>query len=61
MKRVRVWLFFFLLFSFTSAPFERSSLTTCSLSGTLAEIIRGVQPLPSYALMSAYYEPCSDD
>lgn len=41
------------LFSFTSAPFESRSLTTESLSGTLAEIIRGVQPLPSYAFSLA--------
>lgn len=36
------------LFSFTSAPFCRRTLRTGSQSGTLAEIMRGVQPLPSW-------------
>lgn len=37
-----------ILFALTSAPFCRSNLTTGSLSGTLAEIMSGVQPMSSY-------------
>lgn len=34
----------------TSAPLERSKFRIGSLLGTLAEIMRGVQPLSSYLL-----------
>jgi hypothetical protein len=39
-----------LLFALTSAPFDKRRLRTLSFSGTLAEIMSGVQPLSSCLL-----------
>jgi hypothetical protein len=42
------------LLAFTSAPFDRNSLTRSSPSLRLTAIIKGVHPAPSYSFVSYF-------